>query len=118
MRGLYMITLLAILLGSFGVRAQSPLDFSQPERLDLAKSVQIYPNPAVEYVHVRLEHVKVADVKVALHNIIGNEIKIESEPMDEYTLRVKVKDLDAGYYLISLNEDRAKFKGVYKFLKR
>jgi hypothetical protein len=119
MRSLYMITLLALLLGSFGVRAQSDLEFTQPEqRQDLAKSVQIYPIPAVEFVHVRLEHLKAEDVKVTLHNIIGNELRVESETMDEHTLRVKVKDLDAGYYLISLRDDQSKFQGVYKFLKR
>jgi hypothetical protein len=118
MRSLYMITLLALLLGSFGVRAQSVLEFTQPERQDLAKSVQIYPIPAVEFVNVRLEHLKAENVKVTLHNIIGNELRVESETMDEHTLRVKVKDLDAGYYLISLRDDQAKFQGVYKFLKR
>ena len=49
---------------------------------------------------------------------IGNELRVESETMDEHTLRVKVKDLDAGYYLISLRDEQSKFQGVYKFLKR
>jgi hypothetical protein len=118
MRSLYMITLLALSIGSFGVRAQTALEFTQPERQDIAKSVQIYPIPAVEFVNVHLEHVKVEGVKVTLHNIIGNEMRVESETMDEHTLRVRVKDLDAGYYLISLRDEQSKFQGVYKFLKR
>lgn len=118
MRSLYFTIVLAALIGSIGARAQSGFDFGQPERQDISKSVLIYPNPAVEYVHVRLEHVNLDDVRVKLHNIIGNEINIETEKVDEHTFRVKVKDLDAGYYLLALSDDQAKFKGIYKFLKR
>jgi len=118
MRSLYFTIILATLMSSAGAQSQSGLDFGQPERQDISKSVQIYPNPAVEFVHVRLEHVNVDNVKVTLHNIIGNEMNIETDKLDEHTLRIKVKDLDAGYYLLALNEDQSKFKGIYKFLKR
>jgi hypothetical protein len=118
MRSLYFTIFLALLIGSAGAQAQSGLDFGQPERQDISKSVQIYPIPAVEFVHIRLEHVNLDDVRVKLHNIIGNEINIETEKIDEHTLRIKVKELDAGYYLIALSDDQAKFKGIYKFLKR
>ena len=37
--------------------------------------------------------------------------------LDENTLRIKVKDLATGYYLIGLNDDKQKLKGIYKFLK-
>ncbi len=118
MRPIYFTVILAILISSLGVRAQSDIDFVQPERQELSKSVQLFPNPAIDFVNVRLEHVKVNSVSVTLHNIIGNEIHIETDVVDEHTLRIKVKDLDAGYYLLALNDSQSKFKGIYKFLKR
>ena len=119
MRNFYKIILFcALVAGSFTVRAQASYDAEQPERNDVSKAVHIFPNPAVEYVHVRLERVNMEKVKVSMHNIIGNEINIETEHIDEHELRIKVKDFDAGYYLIALKDDQSKFIGTYKFLKR
>ena len=118
MRPIYFTLILAILISSLGVRAQSDIEFTQPERQEISKSVQLYPNPAIDFVNVRLEHVSVSNVNVTLHNIIGNEIRIETDIVDEHTLRIRVKDLDSGYYLLALNDSQSKFKGIYKFLKR
>jgi Secretion system C-terminal sorting domain len=104
------------LVGSFGVQAQATFDGEQPERN--SKSVHLFPNPAVEYVNVRVEHINMDKVKVSMHNIIGNEISIETERIDEHEVRIRVKDLDAGYYLLALKDEDSKFRGTYKFLKR
>lgn len=102
------------------VHGQAPVgyDFDQGAHHDISKSVEIFPNPAVEFIHVRLEHVNIDNVKVSLHNIIGNEINIDTERINEHELRIRVKDFDAGYYLLALRDDQAKFRGTYKFLKR
>lgn len=116
MKSLY---ILVLLLGTIGaVRAQAPADFAMPERMETSRSVQIYPNPAAdEFVHVRIDQINVADVKVSLHNIIGNEMRVDKDLVDDHTFRIKVKDLAAGYYLIGVNDEKQKLKGIYKFLK-
>lgn len=88
-----------------------------PER-DITKSVHIFPNPATEFVHVKLEQFPASKVKLTLHNIIGNQVEIETEVVDEYEIRVKVKDLASGYYLLAVREEEAKYRGTFKFLKR
>ena len=108
----------ALIASSFVVRAQATYDAEQPERNDVSKSVNIFPNPATEYVHIRLEHVNMDNVKISMHNIIGNEINIETERIDEHETRIRVKDFDTGYYLIALKDEQSKFRGTYKFLKR
>jgi hypothetical protein len=118
MRALYLIIIFATFLGIGAVQGQSSNDFGQPERLDISKSVQIYPNPVEDdFLNVRVQHISLEGVKVSLHNIIGNEMKVEKELVDEHTLRIRVKDLATGYYLIGLNDDKQKLKGIYKFLK-
>lgn len=102
--------------GTFAQEQGTPS--AQIERADLSKSVQIFPNPSVEYVHVRIEQVQAADLRVSLHNIIGNEMSVETEIVNEHEIRLKVKDLDAGYYLIALRDDKIHFRGTYKFLKK
>lgn len=87
------------------------------------KSVHIYPNPATEFLHVKIDEFAIENVKLTLHSIIGNEMTIDSEIIDDNEqqgklIRVRVKDLASGYYLLAVKDDQSKFRGTYKFLKR
>ncbi len=81
------------------------------------KSVHVYPNPAVEFVSIKFEQPMARTVRFTLHSIIGNAVEVESEIVDDYELRIKVKDLPAGYYLIAM-KDAENGRASYKFLKR
>lgn len=82
--------------------------------------VSVYPNPAIDdYVYLRLtEPLNARLVHLNLYNIIGNEIPVEVEVVNDHELRVRIKELSAGYYLLGVREERTLFKGTYKFLKR
>lgn len=83
---------------------------------DPVKSAKAYPNPATDFVSIKFETPIAKSVEVTLHNIIGNEIDVEKEVVDEYELRLKVKDFPTGYYLVALKTgDNA--KSTIKFLK-
>ena len=88
------------------------------QHTDVVKSVKLYPNPATEFLSVRLEAPSARHVSLTLHNIIGNTLEVESEIVDDSEVRIKVKDLPSGYYLIAVKDEISGFKGVYKFLKR
>lgn len=104
---------------SFTLEAQTKDDYLMENgRLDLIKSVQVYPNPAFDFVHIRIDQFPVSNVKLTLHNIIGNEMNVETEVVDDHEIRIRVKDLAAGYYLVALKDDEDKFNGTFKFLKR
>jgi hypothetical protein len=90
----------------------------QSETPDFFKSIHLFPNPAVEYVNVKVDHVNASDIRVTLHNIIGNEMSIETEIIDEHTLRVRVKDFPVGYYLLALRDKNSRHSGTFKFVKR
>ncbi|SKC89871.1 T9SS type A sorting domain-containing protein [Ohtaekwangia koreensis] len=90
----------------------------QTEHVDLVKSVHIFPNPAVEFVHIRIDQFKAQDIKLSLHNIIGNEMNTETEIVDEHELRVRVKDLASGYYLLAMKDKDSKFTSTFKFVKK
>ncbi|HYG02963.1 MAG TPA: T9SS type A sorting domain-containing protein [Chryseosolibacter sp.] len=116
MRLLKFVIVLFISFSAGSAFAQLNDDIS-PE-FDPGQSVHIYPNPAVEFVSVKLAHIPVADVKVAVHSILGNEMEIESEIIDEHEIRIRVKDLPAGYYLLAVKDEETKYRGTFKFLKR
>lgn len=85
---------------------------------DFVKSMKLYPNPATDFISLKLEAPNAQHVKLTLHTIIGNSLEVESEIIDENEVRLKVKDLASGYYLLAVKDERSGFKGVYKFLKR
>ncbi len=82
--------------------------------------VSVYPNPASDdFIYVRLtKPLEAYGMRINLYNIIGNEVPAEFEVMNQYELRIRIKELPAGYYLLGLREERSRFKGTYKFLKR
>lgn len=98
--------------------AQGSESFASYDRIDPARFAQLYPNPATEYLNVKLESPHARQVKLALHSVIGNVLTIDSEVIDEYSLRIKVKDLPEGYYFLAIRDEEANFKSTYKFLKR
>ncbi len=85
---------------------------------DLIKSVEIFPNPATEFVNVKFTSSIANKVRFSVHNVIGNTMELESEVIDEHEIRIRVKDLATGYYLISVKDERTNLSSTYKFLKR
>lgn len=85
---------------------------------DPVKTVQIFPNPSTEFVHVKFETPYAKKVKLSVHNILGNVMDVEQELMDEHEIRLKVKDLPSGYYLVSIKDERGNAGSTFKFLKR
>ena len=86
--------------------------------VDQAKQVKLYHNPAIEFLIVKFEAPQAKKAKLALHNIIGNELEAEYEITDDYEVRVRVKDLSSGVYLLLVRNEETGLKGAYKFLKK
>lgn len=85
---------------------------------DPIKSVEIFPNPATEFINVKFTSPIANKVRFSVHNVIGNTMELESEVIDEHEIRIRLKDLATGYYLISLKDERTNLSSTYKFLKR
>ncbi|GHM99467.1 hypothetical protein WSM22_09570 [Cytophagales bacterium WSM2-2] len=95
--------------------AQSHEEGTRP---DPAKSVHIFPNPAVEFLTLKFETPIAKDVKLEFHTIIGTMIELEHEALDEYEVKVKVKDLSPGYYLVGIHDSHSNSRAIHKFLKK
>ena len=85
---------------------------------EIIKNVQIYPNPSVDYLHVKFETPIAKTSKLIVHSILGNEIEVENEVIDEFEVRIRVKDLNIGYYILAVHDQANNAKGTFKFLKR
>lgn len=85
---------------------------------DPIKSVEIFPNPATEFVNVKFTAPIANKVRLTVHNVIGNTMELETEVIDEHEIKLRVKDLATGYYLISVKDEHVNLSSTYKFLKR
>ncbi len=85
---------------------------------DPIKSVSVFPNPAIEFVSVKFEAPIARQVRLTVHNVIGNTMELEREIIDEHEIKIRVKDLATGYYLISVKDEHSNLSNTYKFLKR
>jgi hypothetical protein len=115
---IFLVLTLSFTAGLAFSQSQSENEQGVSAEQDLSRAVHIFPNPAVEYVHIKLTELTSANVKLAVHNILGNKMETETEVVDEHELRVRVKDLPSGYYLLAIKDEEAKFRGTFKFLKR
>ena len=84
---------------------------------DPLKSARVYPNPAVDYVNLKFEQPMAKSVTLELHSIIGNSLEVESELIDDYEVRIRVKDLPTGYYVLDVKVPGMSHN-AFKFLKR
>jgi hypothetical protein len=113
------LNFIAIFLLCFTVLAQAQSVFEESTAAqDPQAKIHMFPNPASEYLHVKIEGVNVANLQIAVHNIIGNVVTSEVELIGENEFRLRVKDLTTGYYLLTMRNEGSTFKGTYKFLKR
>ena len=85
---------------------------------DPIKSVEIFPNPATEFVNVKFTAPIANKIKLSLHNVIGNTMEMETEILDEHIIKIRVKDLATGYYLITVKDEHLNMSSTYKFIKR
>lgn len=79
--------------------------------------IELYPNPAVDYLIVEISNSSINNVEFELHSMIGNKIRIEPENIGDHRYRIPLKDFSSGYYFLIVKDEFSRFKKAYKFLK-
>lgn len=111
-----LISLSTLAQSNKGAMASAESSFSNL-RIDPNNKIEIYPNPAVEYLIIEISNNTLESTEFELHSIIGNEIKITPEELSNGKYRIPVKDLATGYYFLVVKDKVSRFKKAYKFLK-
>ena len=114
------ILVLGLIILGFGAFAQSSRDFSSfgNELLDQKNTVEIYPNPSVDFLNVKIENSNLEKTELVVHSIIGSRFKVEIEKTEDAQYKIDVRDLPPGYYLLSIKDPVTEFSKTFKFLKR
>lgn len=115
-----------LLFALFGVNgyAQSVDDrgttegaFSETVLVELKNQIDVYPNPAVEFLMVEIKDSNLSNVEFEMHSIIGNTIRIEPEEVAKDTYKISVKNFNTGYYFLIVKDEYTRYKKAIKFLK-
>ena len=87
------------------------------QSLDTNNKIEIYPNPAVDYVVVQISNSTLENTAFEMHSIIGNEVIIHPEDLGNGKYRIPVKEFATGYYFLVVKDEITRFKKAYRFLK-
>jgi hypothetical protein len=79
--------------------------------------VEVFPNPAIDNVFVRIASPEFEKVDFELFNIIGTTMKIEIEEIERDYFRIGIKDLPSGYYLLMVKDPVKRYNQAFKIHK-
>jgi len=85
--------------------------------LDQENKIDIYPNPAVEYLIVQISSSDLENAEFEMHSIIGNKMNIDVRELGNGKYRIPVESFSTGYYFLVVKDEETRFKKAYKFLK-
>ena len=109
------IFVLAATFGAYGQKAELTSNgFDAANR----PVISVYPNPATDFISVKSDVADLRSARFVLYTIIGNEVAVEPEIADESEVRIRVKDLPSGYYLLAIRNEQSGFRTTRKFLKK
>lgn len=80
--------------------------------------VEIYPNPATEYLNINVKDSKLKDVSFELYDIIGNKIEVQAQELNADKFRIPVEKLHLGYYVLIVSDVPTRYKKAFKFSKK
>lgn len=99
-----------------GTTAEMP-DFSK-KSLNVKNRVELYPNPATEYLTVTIDQFSLKDVKFEMYNIIGNNLKVDVDEISRGKYKINVGNFNPGYYLLVIRDPVTRYSKAYKFQKK
>lgn len=124
----FFLILMCICLPASGLMAQSApeaklnksreFSFFEDKMLEPRSDVKLFPNPAVDYLTVEIKDQGMTDVEFELNNIIGNTFSLRSEKISGNRYRFYVKDLQPGYYFLTVKDASSGYKRAYRFVKK
>ncbi len=79
--------------------------------------IDLYPNPVVDFLSVKIENSTLENVEFELYNIIGNNLNVKVEETGQNSFKLNIKDFNPGYYLVVIKDPIKRFNKSYKFQK-
>lgn len=98
--------------------SKSELPKLNKESLQVETDIELYPNPAVEFLTINLKNSKLEDVQFEVYNIIGNKLSYEMDAINSNSYKINVKEFNPGYYLLIIKDPVTRYNKAFKFRKQ
>jgi hypothetical protein len=110
---------LALLLvgGAYAQESGNPQEKNSFAQNLQNNKIDIYPNPAVDYLIVQVVNSTLEKTQFEMHSIIGNQMTIQVQDLGNGKYRIPVDNLSTGYYFLIIKDESTRFKRAFKFLK-
>lgn len=96
----------------------SELPQIKKESLQVSMDVDLYPNPAVEFLNITLKNSNLKNVQFEMYNVIGNKIDYDIESVNSESYKIDVKEFNPGYYLLIIKDPISRYNKAFKFRKQ
>jgi hypothetical protein len=96
---------------------KSELPKIKKESLQMETDVELYPNPAAEFLNITLKNSQLKNVQIEMYNVIGNKIEFELDAVNSVNYKINVKELNSGYYLLIIKDQMSRYNKAFKFRK-
>ena len=80
--------------------------------------VEVFPNPATNFLTVDLSKLSLEEPKIEIRNIIGSKMIARTEDLGQKQYRLDIQDYPRGYYLVLVRDDKSKFQQTVRFSKK
>ena len=102
---------------TFQQEQSGELPYFQNDRIELKNQIDIYPNPAMKDIFIKIENSELEKVEFELYNIIGTSLKFEKEEITRNHFKFSVEEFPPGYYLLIVKDPVTRFNKAFKFHK-
>lgn len=115
---LLFISQLALAQNSSTENNKSELPILKKESLQLSMDVELYPNPSVDFLNIKLKNSNLKNVEFEMYNVIGNKIDFEIDAINGVSYKINVKEFNPGYYLLIIKDPMSRYNKAFKFRKQ
>ena len=93
-------------------------NFSFSQKKESNSYFEVYPNPAIDHINIKFnDKSNIANQSFSIHSLIGNKVNVTTENLSENTIRISLRDLNSGFYFLSLTDKSTERRDMVKFLK-
>ena len=90
--------------------------FSQEKDKDMTYS--IFPNPANEFINLKIDNNSIDDYNFSIHSLIGNQMDFQQEKISDNEMRFVINSFNSGYYFILIDFKNENRRRIIKFSKK
>lgn len=98
--------------------SKSEVPKMKTESLQIETEIELYPNPAIDFLTITLKNSQLKDVQFEMYNIIGNKLNLEMDLLSSDTYKINVKEFHSGFYLLIIKDPISRYNKAFKFRKQ